>query len=226
MPGDPTKREKVDEWTRPASVKPGFVVDLLTATSRIDAGLAARAIERLLAWPKTYGPDDVLTPAALALVKLPESKSWPAAARLRQASLDHLQRRIALPLEAPRGLDQGQPARLPMRRLPCARRLPGSAGSTAVAAEGGPGSTDPCRAKRAARGVRPRSHDRKAGQPPRACRHQESGQLPAARKAAPSGSRACSGAGRMRQRRPEQRDRAWHEPDEQGSPCRSCRQGR
>ncbi len=109
MPGDPTKREKVDEWTRPTPVEPRFVVDLLKATSRIDAGLAARAIERLLAWPKTYGPDDVLTPAALALVKLPESKSWAAAARLRQASLDHLQRRIALPLEAPRDWTRDNP---------------------------------------------------------------------------------------------------------------------
>ena len=95
MPGDATKREEVAPWRRPTAVKPGFVVDLLTAASRIDAGLAARAIERVLASPKTYGPDDVLTPAALALAKLPESKSWPAAARLREASLDHLRRRIA-----------------------------------------------------------------------------------------------------------------------------------
>ena len=109
MPGDPAKREEVDPWTRPTSVKPGFVVDLLTAASRIDAGLAARAIERLLAWPKTYGPDDVLTPAALALAKLAESKSWPAAARLREASLDHLRRRIALPLEAPRDWTRANP---------------------------------------------------------------------------------------------------------------------
>ena len=91
------------------SVKPGFVVDLLTAASRIDAGLAARAIERLLASPKTYGPDDVLTPAALALAKLAESKSWPAAARLREAALDHLRRRIALPLEAPRDWTRANP---------------------------------------------------------------------------------------------------------------------
>ena len=98
MPGDTTKREEVDPWARPKPVKPGFVVDLLTAASRIDAGLAARAIERLLGWPKTYGPDGVLTPAALALAKLVESKSWPAAARLREASLDHLRKRIALPL--------------------------------------------------------------------------------------------------------------------------------
>ena len=109
MPGDPTKQEEVDPWTRPKPVRPDFVVDLLTATSRIDEGLAARAIERLLAWPRTYGPDDVLTPAALALAKLAESKSWPAAARLREESLDHLRRRIALPLEAPRDWTRANP---------------------------------------------------------------------------------------------------------------------
>ena len=63
----------------------------------------------MLASPKTYGPDDVLTPAALALAKLPESKSWPAAARLREASLDHLRSRIALPLEAPRDWTRTNP---------------------------------------------------------------------------------------------------------------------
>ncbi len=113
MPSDPTKREVVDPWTRPTSVRPGFVVDLLTATSRIDAGLAERAIERLLAWPKTYGPDDVLTPAALALAKLTESKSWPAAARLREAALDHLRSRIAQPLEAPRDWTRANPLKCP-----------------------------------------------------------------------------------------------------------------
>ncbi len=113
MPGDPTRREEIDPWMRPRSVSPGFVVDLLTATSRIDAGLAARATERLLAWPKTYGPDDVLVPAALALAKLAESKSWPAAARLLEASLDHLRRRIALPLEAPRDWTRANPLECP-----------------------------------------------------------------------------------------------------------------
>jgi hypothetical protein len=102
LPGDPTGREQVATWMRPMPVKPGFVVDLLTATSRIGAGLAARAIEHLLAWPKTYKPDDVLVPAALAIAKLVESRAWPAVGRLREASLDHLRRRIALPLEAPR----------------------------------------------------------------------------------------------------------------------------
>ena len=173
MPGDPTKPEEVDPWTRPKSVRPDFVVDLLTATSRIDAGLAARAIERLLAWPKTYGPDDVLVPAALALAKLTESKSWPAAARLREASLDHLRRRIALPLEAPRDWTRANPLKCACADCRALGAFLVAAGSTAVASEGGPGSKDPCRAKRPERGVRPRPHDRKTRQPPHACRHQE-----------------------------------------------------
>jgi 2OG-Fe(II) oxygenase superfamily len=109
LPGDPTKREQVDTWTRPTPVKPGFVVDLLTATSRIDTGLAARAIEHLLTWPKTYKLDDVLVPAARTFAKLLESAAWPAVGRLREASLDHLRRRIALPLEAPRDWTRGNP---------------------------------------------------------------------------------------------------------------------
>jgi len=109
LPGDPTRREEVGTWTRPTPVTPGFVVDLLTATSRIDAGLAARAIEHLLAWPKTYSPDDVLVPAARMFAKLAESTAWPAVGQLREASLDHLRRRIALPLEAPRDWARANP---------------------------------------------------------------------------------------------------------------------
>ena len=83
LPGAPAKRAALDPWVRPEPVKPGFVVDLLTATSRIDAGLATRAIEHLLAWPKTYQPDDVLVPAARMFAKLTESVAWPAVKRLR-----------------------------------------------------------------------------------------------------------------------------------------------
>jgi 2OG-Fe(II) oxygenase superfamily len=101
LPGPPTKRQEVAPWTRPMPVKPAFVVDLLTATSRVDEGLAARAIEHLLAWPKTFKPDEVLVPAALAIAKLADSSGWQAVKRLREASLDHLRKRIALPLEAP-----------------------------------------------------------------------------------------------------------------------------
>jgi hypothetical protein len=106
LPGDLTHPKQVDSWIKPwqhqEPVKPAFVVDLLRATSQIDLALAARAIEHLLAWPKTYPPDDVLIPAALAIAKLTKSRTWPAAARLRDACLDHLRSRIALPLEAPR----------------------------------------------------------------------------------------------------------------------------
>jgi predicted 2-oxoglutarate/Fe(II)-dependent dioxygenase YbiX len=109
LPGDPAKQVLVSTWVRPTPVRPGFVVDLLTATSRIDAGLAARAIEHLLAWPKTYEPDDVLVPAACAFAKQAESTAWPAVGRLREASLDHLSRRIALPLEAPRDWTRTNP---------------------------------------------------------------------------------------------------------------------
>ena len=109
LPGGPIRREEIGTWTQPTPVKPGFVVDFLTATSRIDAGLAARAIEHLLAWPKTYKPDDVLVPAARAFAKLVESTAWSAVRRLREASLDHLRRRIALPLEAPRDWTRTNP---------------------------------------------------------------------------------------------------------------------
>lgn len=102
LPGDPARPAEFGNLARPSSVTPGFVVDLLTATSRIDAGLAARAIGHVLSWPKTYGPDDVLVPAALAFARQAENMAWPAVGRLREAALDHLRRRIALTLEAPR----------------------------------------------------------------------------------------------------------------------------
>ena len=118
-------------------------------------------------------------------------------ARLREASLDHLRRRIALPLEAPRDWTRANPLKCTCADCRALGAFLVDAGSTAMAPEGGPGSADPCRAKRPERPVRPRPHDRKARQPPHAGRHQEPGQLRAARKAAPAGSGACVGAGRM-----------------------------
>lgn len=102
LPGDPTRPVESGDWARPMPVTPDFVVDLLTATSRINAGLAVHAIEHLLAWPKTYKPDGIMVSAALAFVKQSQGAEWPAAKRLREAALDHLRKRIALPLEAPR----------------------------------------------------------------------------------------------------------------------------
>jgi hypothetical protein len=109
MPGGAVKRVEVAPWMRPEPVRPGFVVDLVTAASRVDSALAARAIERVLTSPTTYGPDDVLIPAALSLAKLAESSSWPAVRRLREGCLDHLRKRIAMPLEAPRDWTRNNP---------------------------------------------------------------------------------------------------------------------
>jgi hypothetical protein len=119
IPGDRTEPTEGDEecdaegapWAQPTQVQPGFVVDLVSAASRIAPELALRAAERVLASPKTYAPDDLLTPAALALAKFGESKSWPAATRLREAALGHLRRRIALPLEPPPDWTRDNPVR-------------------------------------------------------------------------------------------------------------------
>jgi hypothetical protein len=101
MPGDPARSTVTEPWRRRETVTPRLVVDLLTAASRIDAGLAGRTIEHMLAWPKAYDPDEVLVPAAQALAKVAESAAWPAVLRLREAALDHLRKRIALPLQRP-----------------------------------------------------------------------------------------------------------------------------
>ena len=109
LPGDPARRTAPANWYAPAPVTPGFVVDLLTALSGIDAGLAARALGHLLAWPASFAPDEVLVPAALAFVGQAESRAWPAVVRLREVALDHLGRRIALPLAPPQDWARSNP---------------------------------------------------------------------------------------------------------------------
>jgi predicted 2-oxoglutarate/Fe(II)-dependent dioxygenase YbiX len=109
LPGNPSSPTGLDRWDRPDPVRPGFVVYLLAAASRIDARLAMRAIAHLLAWPKTYEPDDALVPAARAFAKAAESSAWPAVQQLREAVLDHLRKRIALPLEPPRDWARSNP---------------------------------------------------------------------------------------------------------------------
>jgi hypothetical protein len=111
LPGDPAKPKQGEPWQRSKPVEPAFVVDLLTATSRIDAALAARSIEQLLAWPKPYDPDEVLVPAARVFAKQNKSAAWPAVARLRAACLAHLRTRVALPLEAPRNWTRPNPVK-------------------------------------------------------------------------------------------------------------------
>ncbi len=67
LPGDPARVPKTEEprWRNPPlSVESGFIVDLLAGLGRIDAALADRAVDYLLAWPATYPLDAILIPAA------------------------------------------------------------------------------------------------------------------------------------------------------------------
>ncbi|TVR57914.1 MAG: 2OG-Fe(II) oxygenase, partial [Candidatus Competibacteraceae bacterium] len=102
LPGDPARPPSPDSWRRPPSVAPGFVVDLLAALGQIDAALADRAADHILAWPATYGLDTVLVPATRMLTERAATRDEAAVRRLRDASLAHLRARIAEPLEPPR----------------------------------------------------------------------------------------------------------------------------
>jgi hypothetical protein len=196
LPGDPAKPAESTSWARSEPVTPGFVIALLTAASRIDAGLAVRAIEHLLAWPKMYEPDDLLVPAALAFAKQPESASWPAVQRLRAATLDHLGRRIALPLGPPKDWIRTNP--LKCTCADCrAGRLPDQSRSIAMAPEGSSGPPVSRRGQCPERHLRRRPRNREAREPACAGRHQEPSQLRAPCEAAPAGCGACEGPGRM-----------------------------
>jgi hypothetical protein len=111
LPGDPARAAAPAMWRPSEPVTPDLVRDLLTALSRVDGGVAMRAIDYLLAWPKVYSPDDVLIPAALAFAESPEAATWPAVARLPAACLAHLRARVAEPLEAPRDWARVNPLR-------------------------------------------------------------------------------------------------------------------
>ena len=111
LPGDPARAPRVEPWNRPPAMKPGVVVDVLTALDLIDPGLAGAVAETFLAWPKTYGQDAVLVPAVLRL------GGSPAAARLRAACVGHLNARIAEPLAPPD--DWARPSRVVCQCLHC-----------------------------------------------------------------------------------------------------------
>jgi predicted 2-oxoglutarate/Fe(II)-dependent dioxygenase YbiX len=102
LPGDSARTPPPDPWRRPLPVEPGFLVDLLTALGPINAALADRAADCILAWPQTYEPDAVLVPAVLGLTGQAAHRDVAAMQRLRTAALKHLRARIAEPLEPPR----------------------------------------------------------------------------------------------------------------------------
>jgi hypothetical protein len=78
---------------------PGLVADALTALGLIDPELAAQALAGFLSDTDSYPMDAILLPAALSLTDSGESPA--SGARLREAALTHLERRIAEPLELP-----------------------------------------------------------------------------------------------------------------------------
>jgi predicted 2-oxoglutarate/Fe(II)-dependent dioxygenase YbiX len=102
LPGDPARISTREPWRRGPGVAPGVVTDLFTALALIDAPLAERAADHILAWPKTYGLDAVLVPSVRELLASDTTKDFAAVQRLRVAGLAHLNARVARPLEAPR----------------------------------------------------------------------------------------------------------------------------
>ena len=61
LPGDPARTPQRDPWSRALPVEPGCLVDILTALGQIDAALAERVADHILAWPQTYEPDAVFS---------------------------------------------------------------------------------------------------------------------------------------------------------------------
>ena len=101
LPGDPAHDSSLLAWQARPQVEPAFVVALLTGLDAIDAALAARAVDHVLAWPATYGLDRVVVPALRRLASDNAALTTPAGARLRAAGLAHLRARIAEPLAPP-----------------------------------------------------------------------------------------------------------------------------
>ena len=116
--GDPARAAPRPSWQSSPEAEPGFVVDLLTGLCAIDETLAERAVDHLLAWPKTYDLDAVLVPAARKLLSAAAPKCAAAIERLRAACLTHLRTRVAEPLAPP--ADWRRASVLPCRCPRCA----------------------------------------------------------------------------------------------------------
>jgi hypothetical protein len=109
LPGDPTRMPQRDPWSRARPVEPGFLVDLFTALGQIDAAMAQRAADHILAWPQTYKPDAILVPAVLDLTGQAAPQATVAIQRLRTAVVEHLRVRITELLEPPRDWVRANP---------------------------------------------------------------------------------------------------------------------
>lgn len=92
LPGDPARDKPRDPWVRGPRMQARFVIDLFNAAAPIDAALARRAADHMLAWPKTYHLDSALVPAVRDLLGSAAAKHSAAVQQLRAACLDHLRR--------------------------------------------------------------------------------------------------------------------------------------
>ncbi|MBT2304129.1 2OG-Fe(II) oxygenase [Variovorax paradoxus] len=101
LPGNPKQIIRPENAWQRESVDVGTVADLVTALYRIDANLAERAVDHMLAWPDTYGLDDLILPAIRRLTESKEIHKHVAVERLRTACLEHLRARVAQALEPP-----------------------------------------------------------------------------------------------------------------------------
>jgi predicted 2-oxoglutarate/Fe(II)-dependent dioxygenase YbiX len=124
LPGDPALAP-VDQWGRRRHVTPGagVVADLVRISEAVDAELAGRLAEHLLAWPKTYGVDRALVPAVKRLLEGGAPRSGAAMTRLLAACLAHLKTRAAEPLEAPQNWSRASDIRCSCEHCAALRRF-------------------------------------------------------------------------------------------------------
>jgi len=101
LPGDPAHAVPRLSWQDSPKVDAGVVVDLLTGFCAIYEALAKRAVDHLLAWPKTYGLDDALVPATRTLLDAVAPSCAAAMEKLQTACLAHLRARVSEPLAPP-----------------------------------------------------------------------------------------------------------------------------
>jgi len=101
LPGDPARAVPHPSWQHSPAVDSSVVADLLTGLCAVDAALAKRAVDHLLAWPKTYGLDAVLVPAARTVLKAVAPSCAAVVEPLHGACLAHLRARIVEPLAPP-----------------------------------------------------------------------------------------------------------------------------
>lgn len=103
LPGDPARVQGLPSWPRPPDPDAETAVLLLNVLAALgDEPLAARAVSHLLRWPGVWPVDGVLLPALTRLWPDPSARPRPGVAAMRAALVQHLEARVALPLEAPR----------------------------------------------------------------------------------------------------------------------------